>query len=226
MANLNTELERRLEQGVSYSSQNKPLKGKLKSRVDIRQAQKTKQVKVTPPPAARPVIKSKVKIKSKKRVKQVKNPKTVEILPITNLLNVPEGWEQEFLEAVTRQQRDISHFILTNLVSMEIALPAALEDTLDCIRMITGEDAPGFDLGAVRPAFQKMLDAKLILFLADSLKLPNEVSSLLVEGLVGVNNDSKQKLKDYIKQLILTKQDSKKPTTNSRRPVDTRKSKL
>ncbi len=159
--NPGAEIEKLLEQGSTFKSPNR-IGVKKKTQIHVKITSEAQREESRKP----------------------KKKKTVELIPITNLTEIPPEWREEFLEKFETHQKEISKFILIDLIALESAFSAAVEDSLECLKILADADHPGLEVGKVRASLNKMIDAKLVLFLSNRLGLSTETISPLMQDLL------------------------------------------
>ncbi len=123
------------------------------------------------------------------------------IAPLTNLAEIPEGWNESYMEKLSARQRDLARFLFIEITTLESAIPVAMEDALDCVRMATGAENVSFSLGRVQPLIQRILEVRTLRFIASMLELPEADINDMVKEIVGSNHEKLSNVQ-ALKQLL------------------------
>ncbi len=149
--------------------------------------------------ASAPQQKRKVVLQPKVDIKI--KPKEPEIIPIVNLRHIPQGWKNEFIELLQKRQLSLAKHLFVNISSLEAAIPVAIEDASDCIRMATNSEGVELTIGKVQPLLQKIAEISVLRFLCVEMQLSANDTQALVDELLGNKNEELSKLQKLANML-------------------------
>lgn len=134
---------------------------------------------------SRSVISAKLTKPKKKKLVRINREKTEPVSEkhdqrIINLVDIPDDWRDVFLAKLSANQKALTKFFFTEIIAFEAAIPVAIEDTLDCVRMATNVESPEFSLGRASNAVQKMVEIRTVRFLSELLGLTPEETALIL----------------------------------------------
>ncbi len=122
---------------------------------------------------------------------------------IVNLEAIPEKWESEFLQKLQRRQKTLAHHLFVNVATLEAAIPVALEDAEDCLRMATDAEGVELSIGRVQTFIPKVVEISTLRFICAEMGLTASDTQCLVNDLLGKPNEELlklQKLADMLRQ--------------------------
>jgi hypothetical protein len=122
---------------------------------------------------------------------------------ITNLISVPRGTSDSYVDRLDSMTKDFTHFLLTEIAPFESAWTNALADASESIRMITGMQRGDFASGRAGTIIAKMPELKTLDYLCSQFNLPPDIRSALIAEYMGTDNGKKQSEMSRILKLAI-----------------------